>query len=48
MLSAVDRCRCKNGHRKHICLKEIGLRGQNLYTILGLIVNIIEKIYVTS
>ena len=34
-------CRCKNGHQKQIYLKEVGLRAQNMFTILCSIVNII-------
>jgi hypothetical protein len=34
-------CGCKNRHQKHIMwLQEIGRRAQNLFTILGSIVNI--------
>ena len=30
-----------HGHEKHTCLKEVGLHSQNLFIILGSIVNII-------
>ena len=36
------RCRSKNEHQKNICLEEIGLRAQNMLTILGLIFNMEE------
>ena len=32
----------KNGYRKETCSKEIGLRAQNMITILNPIVNVIE------
>ena len=36
----VVKCGCENGHHKGImCLKEIGVRAQNMITILGPIVN---------
>ena len=41
------RCGSKNGHQKDMCLKEIGLRAQNMLTILGSIVNIIGGTYMT-
>ena len=37
------RCRSKNGHKKHMCLKEIELSAQNVLTILNSIVNIVER-----
>ena len=35
------KCGSKNRHQKDMCLKEIGLTAQNMFTILGSIVNII-------
>jgi hypothetical protein len=35
------RCGSKNGYKKDMCLKRIGLHAQNILTILGLIGNII-------
>jgi hypothetical protein len=46
---SVVRCGSKNGHQKDIlCLKEIGLCTQNLLTIFGLKVNIIESTSIQS
>ena len=36
-------CGSKNGHKKYMYLKEIGLRAQYMMTILGSIVNIIGR-----
>ena len=36
------RCGSEIGHRKDTCLIEIGLRAQNMLTILGSMVNMIE------
>ena len=33
----------KNKHQKNMCSKEIGLRAQNIVTVLSLIVNTTEK-----
>ena len=35
------RCESKNRHQKDMCLKRIGLRAQNMFTILGSIVSMI-------
>ena len=37
------RCGSKNGDQKDMCLEEIGLCAQKLFTILGSIVNIIGE-----
>ena len=44
----VLRCGSKNGAYKYTCLKEIGLRSQNMLSILGSIVNMIWGIYRTT
>ena len=39
----------RNKHQKDMCLKGIGLRVQNMLTILGLSVNLIrELLYMTT
>ena len=35
----VVRCDSKNGHHKNTCFQEIGLRTQNMLTILAQIIN---------
>ena len=40
----VVRCGSKNWCQKDMCLKEIGLRAQDILTILGSLVNMIEEI----
>ena len=42
------RCRCKNGHQKDMCLKEIGLYVSNKLIISNLIINMIRKTYVSN
>ena len=42
------RCGSKYGYQKDTCLKDIGLRAQNMINILGSIVNIIEGTYMTT
>ena len=44
----VVRCRYKNGHKKDVCFKKIGVRAQNLLTGLGSIVYIIGGILCPS
>ena len=34
------KCGSKNGHKKYTCLNEIGIRAQNMVTILDLMVNV--------
>ena len=41
-------CGSKNWHPKEICLNEIGLRAQNMLTILGSRVNMIGGTYMTT
>lgn len=43
---SVIRCGSKNKHHNDMCLKEIGLRAQNLLTIQGLVVNIIKELVI--
>ena len=38
----------KNGHQKYMYLKEIGLRAQNMLTILGSLVNMIGVTFMTT
>ena len=40
-------CESKNGHQKHMCLKQIGPCAQNMPTILGSMVNMIGGTYMT-
>jgi hypothetical protein len=37
-----------NGHLKDICLKEIGIHAQNELNNLGLIVNVVGGVYMTT
>ena len=41
-------CGSKNGYQKDVCLKEIGLRAQNMITILGSIVDVIGGTRMTT
>ena len=41
------RCGFKNIYQKDMCSKKIGLRAQNMITILDSIINIIGRIYMT-
>ena len=41
-------CESKNWHQENTCIKEIGLRAQNTMTILGSLVNMIGKTYMTT
>ena len=40
-------CGTKNGYQKYICFEEVGLRDQNMITILDSRINIIEGTYMT-
>ena len=41
-------CVSKNEHEKNMCSKEIGLRAQNILTILNLLINKIRGAFMTT
>ena len=40
-------CGFKNEYRKGTCARKIGLRVQNMITILGLVINVVGETYMT-
>ena len=44
----VPRCGSKNGRHNDMCLEEVGLRAQNMLTILSSTINLIRETYTTT